>query len=356
MYFSHTTHLSFPFFLLSITFGTFAQSPCPDPEKIFPCICNNFQMNFDYAFHTKDFSQYDTLSEANSTTDYYQYEALNDANNTIDYVKVVCSVGNSSAEIFSVFNNATWPSKQLKEFVLFGGNMAEEFPGGYFGGVSFERIAIINYEVDTIHLSALISSQDTLEELKIMFSHLKEFPWDTLPLLTKLTSLKLYGNELKDIRIRSDSLRELDISSNQIAALKSGWSAPNLTSLRMDMNPISEIPHGFLDGLGNLQEFHCFECHLGPTLFKGSLGFHSEIVTYIGLSWNDISNIEEGAITGVTPETFVGLDGNKIADLTEATFRPILEVLQRGFGSLSVMGWFYDLVICDPFSYFLFPQ
>ncbi|CAG0905002.1 unnamed protein product, partial [Darwinula stevensoni] len=230
-----------------------------------------------------------------------------------------------------------------KEFVLIGGNMAEEFPGGYFGGVSFERIAIMNYEVDTIHLSALISSQDTLEELEIMFSHLKEFPWDTLPLLTKLTSLKLYGNELKNIRIRSDSLRELDISSNQIAALKSGWSAPNLTSLRMDMNPISEIPHGFLDGLGNLQEFHCFECHLGPTLFKGSMGFHSEIVTYIELGRNDISNIEEGAITGVTPDTFVGLDLNKITDLTEATFRPILEVLRRGFGSLSVTG---NPIIC----------
>ncbi|CAG0889269.1 unnamed protein product [Darwinula stevensoni] len=164
-----------------------------------------------------------------------EYDTFFEANNTIDNVKVVCSVENSSAEIFSIFNNATWPSKKLnnsmgkalihpssasRKFVLFGGNMeedgnmaedeimAKEFPGGYFGDVSFERITITGYQVATIHPSALLSSLDTLEELEITDSHLKEFPWDTLPLLTKLTSLNLYGNELKEISsIRSDSLQ-----------------------------------------------------------------------------------------------------------------------------------------------------
>ncbi|CAG0888720.1 unnamed protein product [Darwinula stevensoni] len=353
MYFSHTTYLSFPFFLLSASSGIFAQSPCPDPEKIFPCTCTILHSRFHPLKNIFDNLQSDTFFEAN---------------NTIDNVEVVCWVENSSAETSSVFNNVTWPFKKLQIFELYGwnmdedgnmvddGNMAKEFPGGYFGDVSFERITITGYQVATIHPSALLSSQDTLEELEITDSHLKEFPWDTLPLLTKLTSLTLYGNELKEISsILSDSIHNIDISRNQIATLKSGWSAPNLTTLRMDMNPISEIPHGFLEGLGNLQEFYCDECHLGPILFKGSLGFHSEIVTNIELGRNDISNIEEGAITGVTPDTVVGLDGNKITDLTEATFRPILEVLERGFGWLSVTGWFYDLAICDPFSLFLFP-
>ncbi|CAG0889268.1 unnamed protein product [Darwinula stevensoni] len=228
--------------------------------------------------------------------------------------------------------------QRFQEFILDGENFAEELPEGLFRGVTFKRITIANWHVASIHPSALLSSQDQLETLWIWFTPMKEFPWDTLPLFTQLTSFVLVGNELAAVRsLRSLSLQEFDVSANHIATLESGWSAPSLTTLLMSMNPISAMPLDFFVGLRNLREFHCFGCHLGPTLFNGSLRFHSEMLTSLELGYNGISNIEEGAIGGITSDTMVGLEGNNIVELKEATFRPMLEVLARGIGFLNVM-------------------
>ncbi|CAG0895573.1 unnamed protein product [Darwinula stevensoni] len=297
-------------FVLYSVPGTSGQTPCPDPEDITPCTCSH------NAFH-----------------------------NT---VTVDCSGATSSEEIFSVFNGASWLFPNLTKFQLTNNEGVDELPEGVFGDVTFEEILVRGSAVASIHPAAVLPSNDRLRRLEISLSVLREFPWDVLPEFSDLTSLHFYSNVLTTLpHLRSASLTYFDISSNEIAELEAGSSLPNLTSLVLSYNPISEVPPGFFSDMGNLVEFYCLYCSLGPTLSTRSFDFHGAPIRYVLLTGNPISTLELDAITGGAREfpvfvpglgfhTEIYLNYNEIKELREDSFRPMLEVLSLGDGYIDL--------------------
>ncbi|CAG0897367.1 unnamed protein product [Darwinula stevensoni] len=117
--------------------------------------------------------------------------------------------------------------------------------------------------------------------------------------------------------------------------LRDGFSI-DLIQFRADNNPITEVEHGFFENFKNLWHFSCNNCNLGPTLFNGTLEFHSEALRYVSLGGNNISSLESHAITGFTAETRIELWGNEIRNFTKEFFVLMLENLSAGEGYIDL--------------------
>lgn len=53
-----------------------------------------------------------------------------------------------------------------------------------------------------------------------------------------------------------------------------------------------------------------------------------------------IQKVFPSPIAGISADTFIGLAFNEIAELRESSFRPMLEAVSQGAGSLSLYGRF----------------
>ena len=112
-----------------------------------------------------------------------------------------------------------------------------ELPDGVFGDVSFQNIYVKTTDVDFVHPSALLSAKDDLERLWIWYSHLVDFPWETLTEFSKLVHVNLEFNEITEISsFENPTLEELYVSNNKIATLQNGLSVPKLRNLNMSKN------------------------------------------------------------------------------------------------------------------------
>ncbi|CAG0896957.1 unnamed protein product [Darwinula stevensoni] len=198
-----------------------------------------------------------------------------------DFVTVDCSDATSGDQIFSAFNDVDWPFKNLGNFALWGNRAVEDMPEGMFGEVSFRSIGISNTSIKTIHPSSLLPSKDRLELLTVTRNPMEDFPWEALTHFARLGELRFWENAFTTLRpFESSSLGEVDLTANQIKTLEAGSFAPNL--------------------------------------FRLILGFPTN--AYINLIANDIGNI------------------------SEESFRPIVEVLSLGGGSIGLAG---NPVVCD---------
>ncbi|CAG0893956.1 unnamed protein product [Darwinula stevensoni] len=233
-----------------------------------------------------------------------------------------------------------------REFRLQDNMMVTELPEGILGNVSFQYIRVKNTAIERVHPSAILPSKNRLIELEIQHCHLKEFPFEILPELSSLATLHLWNNTLTFIpALQSNSLRVLYLSFNNIVKVESnGWMTPNLKVFDIAVNPSLEFPAGVVKNMKNLELFWSPRTNLGPTLSDGMFPFHSKSLKTVGLGDNNIGRLEPHAITGVTSDTEVFLDGNKIFELSEEAFRPLLEILSQGKGFLSVRG---NPIDCD---------
>ncbi|CAG0880250.1 unnamed protein product [Darwinula stevensoni] len=215
-----------------------------------------------------------------------------------------------------------------------------------FGNMTFDEIHIWNTNLVALDPSAVLSSKDRLESLTISHSLLEEFPFRVLPRMTRLRTLHLSHGFLKSVpALESPSLKNLLLWNNEIHALEPRWSMPVLERLDISHNPISDLPPGMVEGMRNLMSFDASHCNLGPVLRNGSLAFQSKSLAKIFLQENDIVKLEPGAITGLRNDTRLDLRGNKIRNLTEGSFRPMLEHLSSGTsGFIFLWG---NPVICD---------
>ncbi|CAG0883796.1 unnamed protein product [Darwinula stevensoni] len=207
-------------------------------------------------------------------------------------VTVVCSTVTSVWEIFSAFNEVIWPFTELNTFVMRHNDAIMEWPEGLFGKVTFENIILGYTSVTTIHPSVLISLKDRIVTLDCQTCGLQDFPWDIVPQLTHLQVF--YINDY--------------------------------------YNPIMEIPQGFFESMESLQNASIHGCQLGPVLANGTMEFHSQVLAKISLGGNEISSVESHGINGLIAHTIIRLWWNDIQELTEESFRPILEVLSTGSG------------------------
>ncbi|CAG0889356.1 unnamed protein product [Darwinula stevensoni] len=259
---------------------TTGQYPCPEPEDISPCTCFTNE----------------------------------------EGVHAECYQATSSQDIFFAFNDAVWPVTNLTSFNLGHNYDVEEFSERIFGDISFEEITGVWSVVRSIHPSALLPSKDRLKRITMVRGALEQFPWDYMQHFTQLTSLEFQYNRLTGLPpVQSDSLEFID------------------------QNQVSDIQPGFFLGLTSLEEISCYPCPLGPTLRNGTLAFDSPYLEYVEFPVSGISSLESHAITGLRPDTIVELSGNPISELTEGTFRPMLEILSQGDGSISLGSH----IVCD---------
>ncbi|CAG0878619.1 unnamed protein product [Darwinula stevensoni] len=103
-------------------------------------------------------------------------------------------------------------------------------------------------------------------------------------------------------------------------------------------NPVSEVQPGSFNNLRHLQYFNCSSCSLGPTLTAGFFAFNSTFIYQIDLYNNSISMLEPQAISGFGPRADINLYDNKINELTEEAFRPMMEILTGGDGIIDLSG------------------
>ncbi|CAG0880251.1 unnamed protein product [Darwinula stevensoni] len=273
---------------LTLSSGSTGESLCPAPDPISPCTC-----------------------ESNGIVD--------------------CSRANTSEEISSAFGNVTWPSTRLSVFRLMNNEGVKCLPEGIFGNVSFQEIHVLRTGLVTVDPSALLTSKDRLEYLSISNSLLEEFPFHILPRMTHLATLRLASNALRRVpALASSSLRDVMLFGNRIDALEPGWSTPGLESLDISYNPVYKLIPGLFEGMPNFKSFLASACNLGPVLLNGTLAFHSDALIAVFLQDNNIERLEPGAITGLNGNVQIFLDGNKITDVTDGSFRSILEVLASG--------------------------
>ncbi|CAG0884308.1 unnamed protein product [Darwinula stevensoni] len=282
-------------FLLPAVAG---QGRCPEADEIRPCTCAGHDP--DGGFHESDLD---------------------------------CSRARTSEEISSAFRTGSWPTTRFWEFRLEDNEDVKKLPKGVLGLVSFQAIRIDNTNVETVHPSAILQSNDRLLVLEIQNSRLKAFPSHILPQLPNLLTLNLRNNSLTVLpAVESFNLRVLHLPFNNITRVEEdGWATPNLRVLDVGSN-LKGKPHDFLY-LYDLAKTTA-SSNLGPTLSTGLLQFNSLTLKTVGLSENKIAIIEPDAITGLTPDTEVFLNGNNISKLPEEVFRPMLELLSQGTGAL----------------------
>ncbi|CAG0900766.1 unnamed protein product [Darwinula stevensoni] len=162
--------------------------------------------------------------------------------------------------------------KKLTQFALIDNTGVQELPEGVFKDLSFLEIWVNSTALKRIHTSALYPSKDTIETLNVIFSPLQDFPFHLLPHLSRLKELTLWNTSLTQVTpIQSESLEVLRLGFNSIEMVEeNGWSTPNLRELNF----------------------------------------------------------------GLTPDTTVKLGYNRITNLVEEIFRPLLEVISQGDGVL----------------------
>ncbi|CAG0899420.1 unnamed protein product [Darwinula stevensoni] len=290
----------FLFSLLLLSRTISGQNPCPDPEEITPCTCS-----FDGA----------TLE-----------------------VLVDCSAVAGEDQIFSAFNNINWFTR-LTEFRLTDNAAVQNLLEGVFGEVTFKRVHVDATSLALLEPLVLLGFKDVLEEVRVLDSRLGSFGFVLLTALSHLAVLDLEGNALTVLPVlRNPSLQFLNVEMNQIATVEGGWSVPNLKQLQMGRNPIVDFPSGVFEGLESLEQFSCFSCNLGPTLRAGFLASQSPSLVSVDLRFNDIVNLEPGAITGLAAHTNLDLRSNKIEELTEEIFRPMVEAVAAGSGFIDLVG------------------
>ncbi|CAG0892362.1 unnamed protein product [Darwinula stevensoni] len=219
----------------------------------------------------------------------------------------------------------------------------EDLPDGVFGNVSFQEMRLEgNRNLRRIHPNALLPSKDRLEILIMTTCHLIDFPFEIIPELKALKELHLNWNYLTNVpMINSNSLEKLILWGNQITYLEdqSGWSMPNLKAFYLGENTfLMELPLMLVVTMQNLTRMELHGNQFGPELPERFLEFNSPALQFLALHVNSISSLEPGAITGLVPDTFINLGQNVIEELHEASFRPMVEILAQGTGSLDLHG------------------
>lgn len=169
----------------------------------------------------------------------------------------------------------------------------------------------------------LLAACVNLVELDIVAMHLTNEKLAALAGLTKLESLKLFGNRITDLSpiARFTNLRTLDISANPIAdlRLRPVIELPNLTALNASDIGLTDLRP--LAGLVNLQHLELWGNDIDDlTPLAGLVNLQ-----HLHLSSNQIEDLTP--LVGLVQLETLNLRGNKIVDI-----QPLLDNTGIGAG------------------------
>ncbi|CAG0903231.1 unnamed protein product, partial [Cyprideis torosa] len=277
--------------------------PCPAPTMIFPCRCS---------FEPRDVQ-----------------------------LTLRCENLSSHVDLRHVFS-AAFPFEKFHDFSLMN-SMLEIIPGDAFRFLTFQEFSVFDTDVMHIDGQALIRMRKHLRKLKFQRNHMREFPFYSLKFLPHLKSLILDNNDIMKLEpIVSKSLQVFNVSGNEISnfpehAFKASvvdCDANHLVHVDLSSNPLQQVPPKFLWPNKKLRSVNLDGCKF-EVLKSGTFVTQSPDLKLISLRKNDIRLIEKDAFR-VSKDTTILLDRNHLSALDEHVFRPLLNRLARGSGTINV--------------------
>ncbi|XP_042889831.1 oplophorus-luciferin 2-monooxygenase non-catalytic subunit-like [Penaeus japonicus] len=234
---------------------------------------------------------------------------------------------------------ARFPSTAFRELKMTG-TEDHRIPVVYladnvFGNLSFTSVVIKYTNISHVGEKTFESSHDTLEKLTVSHSELKVFPATNLPYFSKLSVLDLSHNKMVFLQdVHSHSLQSLNVEYNQQLAFSDSLLAwvPSLLDMTMAYCGIEHIPPGLFSTAEILSNVN-MEGNKLTHLDSAALAFASNDVLEIILSDNQISGADKDFMSGTSASVNLVMMNNKLEELPEAVWRPILQYAKDEHGA-----------------------
>lgn len=215
-------------------------------------------------------------------------------------------------------------------------------PDSVFGNISFTSVVIKYTNISHVGEKVFEKSYDTLESLTFSYSDLQVYPATNLRFFTRLSTLDLSHNKMVFLQdVYSLSLQILNVEHNEHLAFsdKLLTVVPSLLEMSLASCGIESLPPGLFSSaevLSNVNLEGNKLTHLGG----GALAFASNDVLEIILSDNEISSADKDFISGTSASVNLVLMNNRLEELPEAVWRPVLQYLkdEKGSGFVTLDG------------------
>ncbi|KAK8732460.1 hypothetical protein OTU49_007110, partial [Cherax quadricarinatus] len=270
--------------------------PCPEDAAIAPCICS-FSDNF-------------TLT---------------------------CSDLDSKEQLAEIFK-ATFPINRFDYFVLENSNIGQ-LQKGVFGDIAFSAVMLDSNNLTLIDEEVFATSYNFLKQLYIYEDNMGDeldFPIKDINQFTKLEEIDISGPYKTIISLTLPELTSARLSLDFMSTLPATTftGAPNLITLTLESSPIINIEPDTFKSLTHLESLEILYADLS-NLVESSFAFNSENLTYVYLSENNIQTIEVGALAGIHGEAELDLSSNRLEELQEGVFIPVVKELTSGHINLA---------------------
>ncbi|XP_047473764.1 oplophorus-luciferin 2-monooxygenase non-catalytic subunit-like [Penaeus chinensis] len=256
-----------------------------------------------------------------------------------------CSNVLDSWQLERIFQ-ARFPSPAFREFTM-AGTEGHRVPivylaDGVFGNLSFASVVIKYTNISHVGEKVFEKSYDTLESLTLSYSDLQVYPATNLRYFSTLSLLDLSYNKMVFLQdIYSLSLQILNVEHNEHLAFsdKLLTVVPSLLEMSLASCGIESIPPGLFSSAEVLSNVNMGGNKL-THLEGNALAFSSNAVLEIILSDNEISRADKDFISGTSASANLVLMNNRLEELSEAVWRPILQYLddEKGSGFVTLDG------------------
>lgn len=248
-----------------------------------------------------------------------QLQELHLQNNSLTLVTPELFAGLSNLVLLNLSHNAI--DSHLLSSDTFGGllslkvldlshnKLSDLDPNLFSQMTSLEQLIL---DANQIHHLKSLPSLPKLRKLSLAGNGLQTI--ETLSPFQNLTSLDLSGNLLTHVQLNLDSLEEISLSHNKLAAIPDLTSCPRLKSVDLGENNISQIPDGVF--AAQLQTLYALRLSgnqieaVSNTTFGNMSNLHM-----LNLAHNQLEAIPQGTLDGLSQLRGLRLDNNALVDL-----------------------------------------
>ncbi|MCY4571510.1 MAG: leucine-rich repeat protein [Gemmatimonadetes bacterium] len=223
------------------------------------------------------------------------------------------------ADVFTGLTN-------LREMALFQ-NRITELPEGLFSGLESLQALLLTDNLIPELPQDMFSDLGGLVALFVDKNRLTEIP-DGIGELEQLREFSANENRLNALPPQGPpGLQSLQLATNQLVEVPSGWLSEGLQQLHLQSNNINSVPVAAFTKLSSLTELILADNEIGdvaPGVFTGL-----DSLLTLGLDRNLISELPEGVFTGLPALQRLFLSGNPISELPPGAISglPELELL-----------------------------
>lgn len=201
-------------------------------------------------------------------------------------------------------------STQLKDALKHCGNVS-----------AVEELDLTENIIDVLQMEYFLNFTN-LRYLLVDSNRLKQVPNDVNRYVSKLQTLSLMHNYIKDISgISSSSLTTLDITSNQISVIPAFAfvSMPSLQQLHLSLNKISRISRKSFKGLSRLKRLYLDGNQL-DILYTGTFNDLKQLEVF-SAAHNKLERVRNGVFSNFPQLKEIFLNDNKLNILDEGSFQ-----------------------------------